>query len=185
MEDKTLEILGKYLDKDFTVMPLARDKATITDIEYIENLFQIKFPDEYTAHLLAEDAEVLAERGLYIEAKEEIWPRPKQYGVGPSWSFLYGLHTFTPSKESEDWMRLEFAGKQFSEKTGIKAVPILNIIGDANVYCINEKGKIVRYDHEKNKLEEANMNFWELLEKEIGALKERKEMKIKENKSEK
>jgi hypothetical protein len=32
-------------------------------------------------------------------------------------------------------------------------------------------------------VEETNMNFWELLEKELAALKERKEMKIKENAS--
>jgi hypothetical protein len=79
-------------------------------------------------------------------------------------------------------MRLEFAGKQFFEETGIKAAPILKIIGDANVYCVNETGNIVQYDHEQNIVEETNMDFWQLFEKELSELKERKEMKIGEGK---
>jgi hypothetical protein len=143
---------------------------------------EIKFPEEYIAHLVAEGAEVLGERGLYIEVKEEIWPRAKPYDVGPFWSFLYGIHTFTASKESADWMRLEIVGKQFFEETGIKAVPILRIIGDANLYCVNKYAKIIQYDHEQNIVEEIGMNFWELFDRELNELKKRKEMKIKENK---
>jgi hypothetical protein len=180
MEDKTMNILEKYLDKDFRVSPMAPGKSTINDIAEIEKTLEIKFPEEYIAHLLGESAEVLGERGLYIEVKEEVWPRAKQYDVGPFWSFLYGIHTFTASKESADWMRLENVGRQFIEDTGIKAVPILKIIGDANLYCTNETGKIFQYDHEQNTIEEAEMNFWELFEKELKELKERKERKIKE-----
>lgn len=182
MEDKTMEILKKYLDGDFMVSPMAPNKSTIHDITKIEKMLNIKFPDEYIAHLLAEGAEVLSERGVYIEVKEEIWPRAKPYDVGPYWSFLYGIHTFTASKESADWMRLEIAGKQFINDTGIKAVPILQIIGDANPYCANEDGKIVQYDHEQNIIEEIKLDFWDLFERELKELKQRKEMKIKENK---
>jgi hypothetical protein len=185
MEDKTLEILEKYLDKDFRVSPMAEKRSSLKDIQAIEEKLKIKFPEEYIAHLLAEGSEVLGERGLYIQVKEEIWPRPKQYDVGPFWSFLYGIHTFTPLMESEDWMRLEFVGEQFYEETGIKAVPVLKIIGDANLYCVNEIRKIVQYDHEQNIVEGIDMDFWELFEKELGELKERKEMKIKENNNEK
>jgi hypothetical protein len=181
MKDKTMEILEKYLDKDFRVSPMAQNKSTMDDINIVEKELNIKFPEEYIAHLLGEEADVLGERGLYIEVKEEIWPRPKQYDVGPFWSFLYGIHTFTPSKESSDWMRLEIIGKEFIEETGIKAVPILQIIGDADFYCANEKGEIVQYHHEENDVEKIGMNFWELFERELKELKERKEMKIKGN----
>jgi hypothetical protein len=185
MEDKTMEILEKYLDKDFRVSPMAQNQSTMDDIKSVEKKLKISFPAEYIAHLLGEGTDVLKERGLYIEVKEEIWPRAKQYDTGPFWSFLYGIHTFTPSMESEDWMRLEFAGRQFYEENGIKAVPILKIIGDANLYCVNEIGNIVQYDHEQNIVEGIDMDFWELFEKELSELKERKEMKIKENNSKK
>jgi len=133
MEDKTLEILRKYLDKDFSVSPMAENKSSIKDIKEVEEKFKIKFPEEYVAHLLAENSDVLCERGIHIVVKEEIWARPKEFDVGPFWSFLYGIHTFTPRKESEDWMRLEIVGEEFINETGIKAVPILKVIGDANL----------------------------------------------------
>jgi hypothetical protein len=72
MKDKTMEILEKYLDNDFRVSPMASDKSTIDDINIIEKELDIKFPEEYIAHLLGDGAEVLGERGLYIEVKEEI-----------------------------------------------------------------------------------------------------------------
>jgi 4-hydroxyphenylpyruvate dioxygenase-like putative hemolysin len=37
----------------------------------------------------------------------------------------------------------------------------------------------VQYDHEQNIVEETNMDFWQLFEKELSELKERKEKKIK------
>jgi hypothetical protein len=78
-------------------------------------------------------------------------------------------------------MRLEHAGGQFIKESGIKAVPILKIVCDANLYCVNETGKIFQYDHDQNIIEETGMNFWELFEKELKQLKERKERKISEN----
>jgi hypothetical protein len=118
MKDKTLDILEKCLDKDFRVMPIAENKSTITDIKKIEKELEIKFPGEYVAHLLAKGAEVLGERGIYIEVKETVWPKPQLYDVGQFWKFLYGIHTFTPSEFSEDWMRLKITGKQFIKEKG-------------------------------------------------------------------
>ena len=180
MEDKTIRLLENYLDGDYRVSPMAPNKVTIEDIRKAEKALEVKFPNEYIAHLLAEGADVLGERGIYIEVKEDVWPRAKLYDVGPFWAFLYGLHTFTASAESEDWMRLETVGKQFVETTGIKAVPILQVIGDANVYCVNERGVIFRYNHEENILEDVNLSFWELFELELKELKERKERRSRQ-----
>ena len=181
MVDKTMEIIEKYFDGDFRISPMAPNKSTIKEINEIEEKFGTEFPEEYIAHLLGEGAEILGERGLYIEVKKDIWPRPKAGDVGPFWSFLYGIHTYTVSKESDDWMRLEIVGEEFIKETGIKAIPILKVIGDADLYCVIENGKIVRYRHEENRLEEIEMDFWELFEKEIKELMERKEKKIEEN----
>ncbi|AEF84264.1 SMI1/KNR4 family protein [Treponema primitia ZAS-2] len=179
MEDKTIEYLNKYFDKDFRVTPMAPDKYTLNDIENIEETLGIKFPEEYKAHILG------AFPGMYVEIIEKVWPRPKLYDVGPFWTFLYGIHTYSGSKNSEDWMRLEIIGKEFIEETEIKAVPVLKIIGNEDLYCVNEEGKIVQYNHEENIIEEINMNFWELLDKELMELKEGKEKKIKENRKNK
>ncbi len=181
MEDKTIEILRKYLDKDFKVFPMAPNKTSLAQIKEVEKKLEVKFPEEFIAHLLGEGTEVLGERGLYIEVKETVWPRPQEFDVGPFWTFLYGMYTYSASEECDEWMRLTSAAKEFIEHTGLKAVPIIKIIGTSDGYCIDETGEIVQYNHEENTLEKVNMNFWEVFEKELKELRERKDRKIAEN----
>lgn len=177
MKDRTLEILTKHLDGDYKVSPMAPYKSSLEDIKNVEKELDITFPSEYVAHLLGDDSTGLESRGICIEVKENIWKRPKLYDIGPAWSFLYGLHTYTACQESEDWMKLTFVGKDFIEDTGIQVVPILKIIGDADMYCIDKAGNVVRYNHKENIIEQTNMNFWEVYE--LKELKERKELILK------
>jgi len=39
MEDKTIELLGRCLDGDFRVSPMAPDQTTKTDVIEIEKIF--------------------------------------------------------------------------------------------------------------------------------------------------
>src|SRR5208283_72341 len=105
MSDKTTELLAKYLDQDFKVFPMAEKPCTASDIGRIEKNFKIKMPKEYSEHICGEFP------GLFVEVKEEVWPRPKPYDVGASWTFLFGIHSFTARSESPDWMRLDFVAK--------------------------------------------------------------------------
>ena len=92
--DKTINLLEKYLDGGYRISPMAPNKTSRDDIDAIENELGVKFPAEYIAHLLAEDADVLGDRGLYIEVKEDLWHRPKLYDVAPFWQMCYGfIHT--------------------------------------------------------------------------------------------
>jgi hypothetical protein len=170
MEDKTLDLIKEFdEDKDFMIYPLTPEECAVTlnDVEEIEKTLGVKFPDEYKAHILGKVP------GMLVEVIEDIWPRQK--GGGAAWKFFYELHTFTASKDSEDWMRLEIEGKKFIEENGLKAVPILKITHDADVFCVNEDGKIVQFKHEEGVLSEIKMNFWELLDYELKELKKRKE----------
>ena len=170
LEDRTMEFVKEFDENDdFMVYPMAPERCTAEDVKEVETALGIKLPEEYKAHILGE-----IEGGVLVEADESIGFRKR--GGGAAWMFYSGLHTFSPSKESEDWMRIEVVGKEFIEKTGLKAVPILKIICDADVYCVDDSGKIVRYNHEGNTLTQINMNFWELLDCELKALNERKEM---------
>lgn len=182
MNDRTWELLNTYLDGDFRVLPMAPNKSSERDISDVEEKLGIKFPEDYKIHLLGDGDKLLGARGIYVEVLESIWTRPTALDVGPFWSFLYGLHTYTACKESEDWMKLEVAGLEFIANTGIKAIPILKVIGDADVYCVDESSQVSRYRHEENEIEPANMTFWGVLEFELKELKERKERKIKKAK---
>ncbi len=169
--DRTEDILNFHLDGDFRVFPMAEDGCRKIAMEEIGQQFGVKFPKEYLAHVCGKFP------GIYVEAKEEVWPRPQPYDVGPFWSFLYGIHTYTASDLSEEWMRLDAVGKQFQESTGKIALPILQVLGDADVYCTDQEGRLVRYLHEENRLEVVDRNFWEIFETEIQELVERKNKK--------
>ena len=172
MKDRTMEFIKEFdEDDDFMVYPMAPEICTEEDVKDVEAALGIKFPDEYKAHILGEVA-----GGIQVEAEENVGFRKR--GGGAAWMFFSGIHTFSPSKESEEWERLEIVGKEFMEKTGLKAVPVLKVLCDADVYCVDENGKLVKFSHEEYTLTEINMNFWELLDMELKALKDRKE-KIK------
>jgi hypothetical protein len=71
-------------------------------------------------------------------------------------------------------MRLDCAAESFQKGTGLVAAPVLKIVGDANVYCVDPEGRLVRFDHDENNLEPVALDFWHLLEREIVELHARK-----------
>jgi hypothetical protein len=171
LEDRTETILGKYLDGDFTVFPMAEGNARSEQVEAVGVRYGIPYPPEFNAHVCGRFP------GMYVEVKEAIWPRPKPNDVGPFWSFLYGVHTYTPISGSEPWMRLADAAESFQKQTGLKAAPVLRIVGDADLYCVDSAGALVQFLNEEARLEPIKMGFWELLEREIRELASRKSRK--------
>jgi hypothetical protein len=165
--DRTEEILGRHLDGDFRAFPMAEGKCSRGQLQAIEKRFGVKYPEQFTAHVLGRFP------GIYIEVKEELWPRPQPYAVGPFWSFLYALHTYTAAPGSESWMRLDVAAEEFMAQE-LRVAPILRIVGDADVYCTTPEGMIVRLLHETGELEPVHSDFWTLFENQIQALRDRK-----------
>ena len=171
LPDETEAILDRHLDGDFRIFPMAETKTSAAQIEAIGRKYGVVYPQELVAHICGRFP------GLYVEVKEEIWPRPKPYEVGAFWSFLYALHTFTSAPESDDWMRLDHAADSFQKGTGLVAAPVLKVVGDADLYCIAADGRLVRFIHDENNLEPVALNFWQLLDREIAELHARKVQK--------
>lgn len=74
-------------------------------------------------------------------------------------------------------MNLEMAASEIREETGHVLVPCLRVIGDANLYCFDVDGTVVRWDHETNEVEAQDKNFFDVFDLELKALVERKERK--------
>jgi hypothetical protein len=166
--DQTEAILRKHLDTDFRVFPMAETTTSPAQIDAIGETFNVQYPAELATHICGRF------HGIYIEVKEDIWPRPKAFDVGPFWSFLYAIHTFTSAPESPDWMRLDVAARWFQQRTDLIAAPVLRIVGDADLFCVDAEARLVRHNHEANELELVDGNFWNLFEQEIAALYSRK-----------
>ncbi len=89
---------------------------------------------------------------------------------------MYGLFVHAYSEEAPDWMQISPAAEEFA-KMGHKVLPILKVIGDADVYCFNPEGKIQRWMHEGDLFEPFDGTFFDLLEYEFKELDERRKRK--------
>lgn len=173
MNDRTWELLEKHLESGCYFIVSSQDTApSVADLRAVAIELGCEFPDEFLAHSSNKYG------GLYVEVNEDLWPRPKEFDVGPFWSFLYGLFTYNSADEIPEFMDIRANGRTFQEETGHTAVPFLKIIGDADVYCFDQTGQIVRWSHEEDILEPVNRSFFDLLDDELRELAERKERKV-------
>jgi hypothetical protein len=173
MNDLTWQLMQKHLDGESFFMVSSQDSApSETQLRRAAADLGCVFPDEFVAHASNKYG------GLYVEVKEELWPRAKQADVGPFWSFLYGLFTYNIADGIPEFMDLAANAREFQAETQLPAVPFLKIIGDADVYCFAANGQIARYDHELNELEMVDRTFFDLLDYELGELVDRKERKL-------
>lgn len=158
----------------FTVLGQRGDEPTEADIAAVESRIGFRLPDEfreYSVHPLG---------GLYMAVREELWPRPKANHVGPYWSFLFGLTVYSFCKEAPEWMQLRVAWERMAAAGYPKLVPFLRIIGSADRYCFTQKGKTVLWCHDSpDEVEEIPETFSEVIMREIHALEERKDRKLR------
>lgn len=172
MSDRTESILEKYLDGDFRVFPMSDAPCVEEDLREVSRRVGVHFPSDYQSHVLGRFP------GIYIEVKEDVWPRPRAFEVGPFWSFLYAVHTFTPNQGAPDWMRLDRAAEVFQADTGLIAAPVLKIVGDPSVFCVDLSGGLCRFDVDTGTLRALDTTFWQLFEDEVREIKGRKDKKL-------
>lgn len=174
MKDRTWELMTRHLQPGDYLIVSSQDSApSAAALNKAAKKLGCQFPDEFIAHATNKYG------GLYVEVKEELWPRPQEFDVGPFWSFLYGMYTLNISAGIPEFLDLAKTARDFQKFSGLKAVPFLKIVGDNDAYCFDPAGNIVRYDHELNELEPDSRSFFELLNDELKDLAERKERKIK------
>lgn len=166
-KDQTEDIINLIWDNEkyylVTAGELAPQKKELCSFA---SEYGVVFPDDYLAHASNSWG------GLYLEVREEFWPRHKAGDVGPFWSFLYGMFVHALSPEAPEWMQLSVAAKDF-KAMGHRVVPFLKIVGDADVYCFDELGKIQRWRHEGDIFEPYDGTFFDLLREEFLQLEER------------
>ncbi|MCG8667807.1 MAG: SMI1/KNR4 family protein [Pseudomonadales bacterium] len=170
-KDRTKELLDNIWCDDYYIVAAGESAPTEKDIKAFAKRQGVKFSKEYIAH----SSNYFG--GLYLEVKEEIWPRAKAGDVGPFWSFLYGITTYAYSDEAPDWMNIEIVTSEFNEM-GHNVVPILKVMGDSDVYCFDQNGSIVQWSHELDEFEPYDGDFYDLLSYEIQELEQRRLKKI-------
>jgi hypothetical protein len=172
VETEVRAILTKYLDRDFMVYAAGENRASEEALSGFEAAIGFSLPEQFRHYATS------AVGGLYIEVKEEIWPPVKVGDFGPIWSFLRSLAVYGLSYEVPEWMDMRVQTKEFLSSSKQAHVPFLKIRGDADVYCFNSAGDIVRWDHETESFTAIPLDFVGVLEREARELRERKDRKI-------
>jgi hypothetical protein len=170
--DLTSDILDRYLDHGFWCAKASGQAPSKRELVKFGQRHGCEFPPEYIAHATGKW------RGIYIEVKEELWPRPKAYDTGEFWSFLYALFVYGFDPEAPKWMNLELATKEFRDRTGRSLIPCLKIVGDADIYVFAPTGRMARWRHETDEIEDFSGTFFDLLEQEVRDLRRRKDRKV-------
>src|SRR5262249_53174604 len=112
--------------------------------------------------------------------REELWPRSQALQVGPAWSFAYGLKVFGIAADIPDWLDIRVQYREFSEEGFPALVPFLQVECDADRYCFDREGRIIKWDHEEPEIQEPlASSFSDLLLKEIRELEVRRDRKVR------
>ncbi len=174
----SLDAIGDYFrsyDKDsFAVFACQGNEPSEDDIAAFEDhIVGWRLPDEFREFTMS------GLGGLYMEAREELWPRPQLHEVGPFWSFLYGVQVYGIAANIPEWLDIRVETERFRSDDISDLVPFMKVVGDADRYCFDEAGRVVHWSHEEpveRRAEEGS--FANLLIVEIRELEKRLSRKL-------
>jgi hypothetical protein len=92
-------------------------------------------------------------------------------------SFGHSFTVYGFARDIPEWMDIRRQTDDFRRETGSTHVPFLKIIGDADLYCFGNDGRITRWDHETEEFRFVQRGSAELLDHELAELKARKKRK--------
>ena len=164
----------------YTVVAQQGAEPTVDDVATFEKAIGFEFSDEFRDYL------VHPLGGLVVEVVEKLWPRPKEFDVGPAWSFCFGLYAYSLSPEAPEWLSMQKAWDGMRVKGYPQYLPVLRLAGDADRYCLTKSGDLVIWRHETPDTPDAfDGDFLDALTYELTELEGRKNRKIRLSKDEK
>ena len=168
-------ILERHLESgQYEVVACGADGPTVEDIDAFASDAGVDLPFDFV------DFSVSRIGGLYLAVKEDLWPRPQAFDVGPFWSMLYGLYVYGFSRDTPEFMSIRHQTPVFRQHSGTNLVPCLKVICDPDLYGFDPGGVVCRWDHETGECSQVEKTFLEILEFEVAELVKRKVMKLQE-----
>ena len=169
------QVIRDHLDRDFRVFACGKNAPTLAVIRAFEKDLGCRLPEDFVEFSTSPLG------GVYIEAKEAVWPRTKAHDeVAPYWSFLYGLMAYGFATGVPEWLNMRAQTLAFREETDSRLVPFLRVVGDADVYCFDEQARVCRWDHATGEAPAAGKVFPEVFVFEVAELRKRKDLKVAE-----
>ena len=154
------------LNDDFMLFTSKSNPATAAMIQNYEAAKGLQFNEEVREFLLTFGS-------LILEVKEEIWKRPEEFDVLPSWKFGYGFFVYGLSSDENfpDWLSYEEKYDE-AEKSNATSLGQLFFKRSGNLYRAYVIGEIITVEYDKygDDREVFNGNFYDFLIAEVDAL---------------
>lgn len=154
------------LNDDFMLFTSKSNPATAAMIQNYEAAKGLQFNEEVREFLLTFGS-------LILEVKEEIWKRPEEFDVLPSWKFGYGFFVYGLSSDENfpDWLSYEEKYDE-AEKSNATSLGQLFFKRSGNLYraYVNGETITVEYDKFGDDREVFNGNFYDFLIAEVDTL---------------
>ena len=161
----------RHYDKEtYQVVACMGNEPSEEEIQDFENQYGIRLPEDFREFTMS------ALGGLFMEVREELWPRAKAYDVAPFWTFCRGIKVLGIANGIPDFLDIRIKTKELHDLGFVDYIPFLSIIGDGDViFCFDKNNHIVALDwYSGGEAEELDSDFSDLLLKQIQELEERK-----------
>ena len=151
------------------------DKQTYQVVKDFENQYGINLPADFREFTMSPLG------GLYMEVQEKIWPRAKQYDIGPFWSFCRGIIVYGIANGIPDFLDIREKTKKLHDEGFTDFIPFLSIIGNGDeIFCFDKDNNIVLLDYyTTGEATPIEGTFSDCLMNQIAELEERKNKKIR------
>src|SRR5258706_5644511 len=111
----------QYDTRSFHFVACQGNEPSEADVAAFEHEIGFRLPDEFRTFTMS------GLGGLHMEVREALWPRPKEFDVGPFWSFQYGLSVFGIAKGIPEWLDLRHRYREFRAEGVRDLVPFLQL----------------------------------------------------------
>ncbi|MGH1519840.1 hypothetical protein [Chryseobacterium sp. JK1] len=170
----------KQLNDDFFVMGSVANPAAEKQITDYEESKGFTFSEDMKDFLTTFGS-------LVFEVKEEVWKRPNEFDVLPSWKFGYGFFVYGLSQDEEmpSWMNFE---EKYHESLEYKETPLGQMFfkRSGNLYRAYTDNGVIKIEYDKYDDEDYEIfegNLYDFLIQEINNLEEDYKEYINEGKS--
>ncbi len=142
------------LDEDFQAFVGSHNPPSEAMIVDVERLLGVHFPAQYRAFLTEWGA-------MELEVKEDVWPRPKPFDVGPAWSFDYGFLILGIGSDIPEHLDVASVTEELRREMGLAPgiVPFLRWVGEGDYYCFDRNENVCYWSAEEGTCEIQQTNF--------------------------
>ena len=119
--DEVFAYFDSYDKESYYAVACKGCEPSEDDLSAFEAIVGFCLPEEFRAFTMSSLG------GLYLEVREELWRRPREFDVGPFWSFLYGIKVFGIAEDIPDWLDIRVRYQNLMETGVTGLVPFLCI----------------------------------------------------------